>query len=221
MPNHPESNEHDLLCVVVNHGSASRVIKIAKQYGVAGATICLGKGTVKSRLLGFLGLDDVEREIVLMVSERTAANNALEGLNRELALDKPHHGIAFSLPVANFLGARGCERYSEKASRGVEGAMYNAIFVVVDRGKAEAVIDAATKAGSRGATIIHARGSGIHETSTLFSMAIEPEKEIVMILAQVSLTESIVSAIHERLHIDEPGQGILFTLDVNKAYGLY
>lgn len=99
--------------------------------------------------------------------------------------------------------------------------MYNAIFVVVDRGKAEAVIDAATKAGSRGATIINARGSGIHETSTLFSMAIEPEKEIVMILAQVSLTESIVSIIHERLHIDEPGQGILFTLDVNKAYGLY
>lgn len=221
MPNHPESNEHDLLCAVVNHGSAGRVIKIAKRYGVIGATVCLGKGTVKSRLLGFLGLDDVEREIVLMVSERTAANNALEGLNRELALDKPHHGIAFSLPVANLLGARGCERYSAKVSRGVEGAMYNAIFVVVDRGKAEAVIDAATKAGSRGATIINARGSGIHETSTLFSMAIEPEKEIVMILAQVSLTESIVSIIHERLHIDEPGQGILFTLDVNKAYGLY
>jgi nitrogen regulatory protein PII len=91
----------------------------------------------------------------------------------------------------------------------------------VDRGKAEDVIDAATKAGSKGGTIINARGSGIHETSKLFSMDIEPEKEIVIILSEVESTEKIVSSIRSHLKIDEPGNGIIFIQDVNKTYGIY
>lgn len=99
--------------------------------------------------------------------------------------------------------------------------MYKAIFTVVDRGKAQEVIDAATAAGSRGATVINARGSGIHEKKMLFSMPVEPEKDIVMILAQDSLVEPISTAIKKALKIDEPGMGIMFVLDINKTFGLY
>lgn len=98
--------------------------------------------------------------------------------------------------------------------------MYKAIFAVVDKGKAEEVIDAATAAGSRGATVIHGRGSGIHEKKMLFSMPVEPEKDIVMILAPETLVEPISNAIREALRIDEPGKGIMFILDINKTYGL-
>lgn len=99
--------------------------------------------------------------------------------------------------------------------------MYNAIFTIVDKGKACDVIDAAVSAGSRGATIINARGSGIDEKCVLFSIVVEPEKEIVMILAETGMTDSIVSSIREAVKIDQPGKGILFVLDVNKTYGLY
>ena len=99
--------------------------------------------------------------------------------------------------------------------------MHNAIFTIVDRGMGETVVEAAEKAGSRGATIIHARGSGIHENSKLFSMVVEPEKDIVLILAEQSLTEGIVASIRETLKIDKPGHGIIFVLDINKTYGLY
>lgn len=81
-------------------------------------------------------------------------------------------------------------------------------------------MEAATKAGSRGGTIINARGSGIHETHTLFAMAIEPEKEIVLILSENNTTEAIVAAIRQELRVDEPGNGIIFVLDVNETYGL-
>ena len=98
--------------------------------------------------------------------------------------------------------------------------MYHAITTIVDRGKAEDVIDAATKAGSKGGTIINARGSGIHETSKLFSMDIEPEKEIVIILSEVESTENRIFD-KKPLKIDEPGNGIIFIQDVNKTYGIY
>jgi nitrogen regulatory protein PII len=98
--------------------------------------------------------------------------------------------------------------------------MYSAIFVIVDRGKAEEVVDAAKAAGARGATIMNARGSGIHETQLLFNMEIEPEKEIVLILAQKDIVEPIAASIREKMKLDEPGNGILFLLDVNKTYGI-
>ncbi|WP_332842404.1 P-II family nitrogen regulator [Paraclostridium sp. AKS81] len=52
-------------------------------------------------------------------------------------------------------------------------------------------------------------------------MEIEPEKEIVLIISPSNLTDSIVSSIRDELKINEPGNGIIFVQDVNKAYGLY
>ena len=98
--------------------------------------------------------------------------------------------------------------------------MYNAIFVIVDRGKAEAVMDAALEMGARGGTVIKARGAGVHETSKLFSMDIEPEKEIVFVLSKASQTEKIVTGVRDKLEIDKPGNGVIFCQDVNQTYGL-
>ncbi|MGI6712401.1 MAG: P-II family nitrogen regulator [Bacillota bacterium] len=225
MENSPDKKEFELLCIIVNFGLGSKVMRIAKQNGVTGGTVFLGKGTVKNRLLEFLDLCDIRKEIVIMISEKTIAYQALDALNKKLHLQKPHHGIAFTTSVTSFLGSKfgsKCGLNSNiKESRGVENTMYHAIFVVVDKGKAESVIEAATKMGSKGGTIINARGSGIHETQKLFSMAIEPEKEMVMILSENHLTDQIVSSIRDDLKIDEPGKGIIFILDVNKTYGIY
>lgn len=99
--------------------------------------------------------------------------------------------------------------------------MYKAIFTIVEKGRAEDVIDAAAQAGSKGGTILNARGSGIHETSKLFSMEIEPEKEVVLILAEVDATEAIAASIRDSLKIEEPGNGIIFIQDVSSVYGIY
>lgn len=214
------SKELELICMIVNFGLGSKAIKIAKKNGVSGGTIFLGKGTIKNRVLEFLEINDSRKEIVLMIASKTTAYQALDILSKELAFHKPNHGIAFTFSVAELFGSKSCQ-CQEKRIRGEENIMYQAIFTIVDKGTAENVIEAANNGGARGGTIINARGSGIHETSTLFSMPIEPEKEMVMIISKTDLTNSIVSSIKEQIHIDEPGQGIIFILDVNKTYGLY
>lgn len=222
MDNHFNINQLELCCVIVNYGNGSKIIKIAKQNGLSGGTVFLGKGTVKkSHLLEFLDITDVRKEIVLLISEKNTAYHVLDELNKKIEFNKPHHGIAFSLSVKDFFGGRNCINDKANESRGVNNTMYHAIFVIVDKGLAESVLDAAAKAGSRGGTIINARGSGSHENQTLFSMAIEPEKEIVMILSEISLTDGIVSSIRKQLKIDDPGNGVLFFMNVNKTYGLY
>ncbi|SMC88818.1 P-II family nitrogen regulator [Papillibacter cinnamivorans] len=215
-----ESHAADLLCVIVGCGQGSRVLHIAKKCGVAGGTVFLGMGTVRGRLLELLSLCDARKEIVLMAAPPSVAENAFETLGSELKLKKHNHGIAFVLPLNRVIGARSCGD-ADKNVRKENDAMYQAITVIVDKGKAEEVIAAAEKAGSAGGTVINARGAGVHETGRLFSMEIEPEKEIVLILSRAELAEAIVSSVRSGLRIDEPGRGIIFVQDVAKTCGLY
>jgi len=220
MDNPSEVQQFELCLAIVNFGTGSKVVHIAKQNGLTGGTILLGKGTAKSSLLKLLDLAEVRKEIVLMIGPKLITEKTVQTLCQRLQFEKPSHGIAFTMPLTGVFGSRNenCDTLSE--SRGVQNTMHKAIFTVVDKGKAETLIEAANKAGARGATIINARGAGSHEYQRLFAMDIEPEKEMVLILSETALTETIVNAIRSEMRIDEPGNGILFILDVNQAHGL-
>ncbi len=218
---YPEAAEFELIYVIVNRGLGSKVLHIAKNSGISGGAIFLGKGTINNRFLEMLALCDIQKEIVMIVANKAICLHFIEMLNRELKLNKPNHGIAYSIPVMGICGSRSynCKNLNELG--GIENTMYQSIIVIVDKGKGEAVVEAATQAGSKGATIINARGSGIHETSKLFAMEIEPEKEIVLMITKSEQTNEIVSSIHEKFQIDKPGNGIIFIQNISQTYGLY
>ena len=209
----------ELICVIVDYGKGSKVLKTAKKHGIAGGVIFYGKGTRKSHILEFLELAEVRKEIVWMAAGKQVADEAIAALEKSFAFSKPYHGIVFVTPLSALLGGGERYDYTHKTYRG-EQNVYNAIFVIVDLGKAEAVMDIATKAGARGGTVIKARGSGIHEMSKLFSMEIEPEKEIVLILTEIVKSEEIVVSVRDQLELDKPGNGIIFCQDVSEVHGI-
>lgn len=215
-----ETGEYELVCCIVNNGQGSKVLKIAKNHGVRGGTVFMGSGTVRSKVLAFLDLDDIKKELVFMAAPGDVAREAAEALFHEMAFHKKNHGIAFTMPLGSLTGSTNNEFDTESRRKAVKDTLYSAIFTVVDRGLGNDVVEAANAAGARGATIIHARGSGIHESGMLFAMVIEPEKDMVMILAKEDVRGGILASIRERLRIDEPGKGIIFTLNVSEAYGL-
>ncbi len=220
MNNRNEASEIELIRVIVNFGLGSKIIKFAKRNGITGGTITLGKGTVNSRLLNYIGFTDVRKEIVHLAAEKETAYRVLEKLDKEFEFHKPNHGIVFTSTICGVFGTKRMMCKNTEDERGADNTMYHIITIIVDRGKAEDVIAAATKAGSKGATIINARGSGIHETCKLFAMDIEPEKEIVIILSEANKTDAIISTVKEQMKIDEPGNGIIFVQNANQTYGI-
>lgn len=209
----------ELICCVVNDGAASKALKIAKKHGVKGGTISLGHGTVGNRILSMLGIDDTSKEIITMVIEKELCAEAIKNISKDMEFHKPHHGVAFSMTVSAFIGSKNEIKNNSKIEE-VKNHMYNIIYVIVDKGKAEDVIEAANKAGSKGGTIINARGAGIHEAQKFFSVEIEPEKEKVLIITKSELKDAIVTSIKEHIKIDEPGNGVLFVMDTNEVYGI-
>lgn len=220
MENNP-TRPYEILVTIVNFGIGTRVVNMAKACGISGGTIFLARGTTQSALLDFFELGDERKELVLNIAQTDKIASAVETISKKLRFEKPNHGIAFTASLNNFLGVRTCQYQKDYERKGVSDTMHEAIFVVVDRGLADSVVEAAKIGGARGGTIINARGSGIHEYSKLFAMDIEPEKEIVLVIAETSKTESIVNAIIKEMDLDEPGKGILFTLGLNRTFGLY
>ena len=97
---------------------------------------------------------------------------------------------------------------------------HEVIFCIVNAGFSEAVMDAAKEFGARGGTVIRARGTANAEAEKLFQIAIQPEKEIVMILVDSAIKNDILHALYRAVGIKTPGQGIAFSLPVDEVVGL-
>ena len=210
---------YSLLVVIVDKGKASMILEDCKKFGVHGGTTVYGYGTASGGLLHLLELYEIKKEILLMVLQNDLIDAILEKLNHKYHFEKTNKGIAFSIALNKLMG-NNCDENIDNYNKRGEDMDYEAVFVIVERGKADDVIEAADKAGARGATVIHGRGSGIHEKSTLFNLVIEPEKEIVLMLVRKENVEKITGKIKEDFEIDKPGKGIIFTTPVEKAIGL-
>lgn len=101
-----------------------------------------------------------------------------------------------------------------------ENIHFQLIITIVGRGKCGNVLEASKNAGAEGGTIIKGRGSGVHEKAKLFSLFIEPEKDIVLTLVPENRADKVLEAIIERSNLNEPGNGIAFMMDVEKVTGI-
>lgn len=220
------TNKYTIFFVIINFGIGSKVLNESKMLGVLGGTIFIGRGTANNHILELLGLEEIKKEIVLMVTKDDIEEKLHKFLVEKFNIMKPNNGIVFSLKLNGIFGARtpkGRDTMEVEENTVImkNNKKYEVIFTIVDRGMAEEVIEAAALKGATGGTIINGRGSSIHENSKFFGMNIEPEKEIVMILIAKHKVEYVIDSIRREVNIDEPGKGIMFSMDVNKASGLF
>ncbi len=91
------------------------------------------------------------------------------------------------------------------------------ITCVVQRGKAEGVVQAAQDAGAQGATIYYGQGSGVRERLGLLGLAVDVEKEIITILCGNDQLDRIFEKMYFAAELDLPGGGIIYVTRLEKA----
>lgn len=97
---------------------------------------------------------------------------------------------------------------------------HEVIFCIVNSGFSESVMDTAKKLGAKGGTVINARGTAGKEAENFFHIAVQPEKEIVMILVPANIKDSLLHALYQEVGLDSAGQGIAFAMPVDGVVGL-
>ena len=94
------------------------------------------------------------------------------------------------------------------------------IMCIVNSGFSETVMDAAREFGAKGGTVIRGRGTANVEAEKLYGIAIQPDKEIVLILVDTAIKNDILHAIYKAAGLKTPGQGIAFAVPVEDVVGI-
>ena len=91
------------------------------------------------------------------------------------------------------------------------------ITCIVQRGKADVVVQAAQDAGAQGATIYYGHGSGVRERLGVLGLAIDVEKEIITTLVADDQVDRIFERMYFAAELDVPGAGIIYVTRLDKA----
>ena len=97
---------------------------------------------------------------------------------------------------------------------------FKLIISLVKTTATDRIVEAAKAAGGTGATIIPARGTGIHEAKTFFGLSLEAQTDAVLFLLEEHLVDKVMDAVYEAGRFKDPGTGIAFVIDLEKAVGL-
>jgi len=93
---------HEIIYIIVPKNKGSLVLKEAKSLGIQRGTIIKAKGTVKSRLLNFLTLYDIDKDLVMMGADSELSNKVSRELSEKFEFDKRGKGILFTIGVEVF-----------------------------------------------------------------------------------------------------------------------
>lgn len=207
-----------LFFTIVNRGKANAVLRKAKECGATGGTILLGEGTVQSRFLEIIGITETRKEILMIPASGELDFKLHETLSQTFEFSKRNKGIAFSVPFKRW--TLDCSEQEHNISIDDDRFTYCCIFTIVDKGRSKDCIRVAQAAGARGGTLAHGHGAGV-PTDFYYPLVIEPQKDTVMLITQKDKAASIRERIFSDLKLGKPGNGIIFTLPVSRASGLF
>lgn len=97
---------------------------------------------------------------------------------------------------------------------------HEVIFAIVNSGFAEEAMDVARAEGVRGGTILNARGVAKEDAAAFFGIAIQSEKEILMMVVDKEIRDKVLNALYREMGMGKKAQGIAFSLPVSDVAGL-
>lgn len=207
-----------LFFTIINRGKANALLHKAQECGATGGTIFLGEGTAPSKLLEKMGLSEVHKEILMIPASEELSEKLHITLNETFLFSKSNKGIAFTIPFKRWQKQSSVQE--EKSSSYDDNTSHYCIITVVDKTRGKECIKSARNAGANGGTLIHGRGAGI-PTDFYFPLVIEPQKDIVMIIATKDKVSTIRERIFSDLELGKAGNGIIFTLPISRTSGLF
>ncbi|MBR5439322.1 MAG: P-II family nitrogen regulator [Clostridia bacterium] len=97
---------------------------------------------------------------------------------------------------------------------------YKCIMAIVNDGFSELAMETAKACGAKGGTILNARGTASKDAEKFFNVTIQPEKEIIIILAKNDIVDGILKGLYSAVGTATEAQGIAFVLPVDEVIGL-
>jgi nitrogen regulatory protein P-II 1 len=91
------------------------------------------------------------------------------------------------------------------------------ITCVVSAGKGDSVLKAARDLGVAGGIVFQGRGTGIRERLGIIGIAVEADKEIVIMMAANERRDTLINSLFKAAELNAPAAGFIYATPVDKA----
>lgn len=229
MTNEFRKPEFRMLFLITQPRLAEKASEVFRENHVPVQYTFRGRGTATEGIVNLLGLDSVEKTIVMCMLPKRFADYILKKLRRRLSLGLPNTGVAFTIPLSG--GNRRMVRMMEEIEQAEDGVTerkgigmiesgYSMIMAIIDQGFSEEVMEAARPVGATGGSVFHSRRIGSEEAARCWGIRVQQEREIVIILADRADKRAIMEAIHDKCGMKSEAHGVVFSMPVDGVAGL-
>ncbi|MBQ2765562.1 MAG: hypothetical protein IJF48_01065 [Clostridia bacterium] len=211
-----------LLLTITKRGEGAKIIDTLNSHCITWHLRSVGQGTASSETMDILGLGSRDKDIIISL----AAKRAAEQFAAELESDPTRrggHGIMMIVPLTaiNNLTATMVTRAAESINVQEDNAMKNEykhslVLVAANRGCSDEVMRVARGAGATGGTVIRANLAD-NEAAELLGITLEEEREVIAILVPDTIRDRVMEDINRELGLRTDTQAILCSLGVDKA----
>jgi hypothetical protein len=212
----------NVLLSIVKRGQGANIQKVYGEYQVSFHIQCSGRGTATSEIMDILNLDSTEKDVVFSFGTENTISWLLQALNNDLRGSIDAAGIVVSLPlsginnlVANLAAYQEEQVKAElRGEHTMERTENSMILAICGRGYTSDIMATAKANGARGGTIIRARMAGLEELEQTYSIELEENREIVVIVVPTSLRAPIMNAINAEHGLNSKAQTVVCALPV-------
>ncbi len=212
-----------LLLTITRRGEGSDIVKSLNAHGIPWHFRAVGQGTASSEMMDILGIGSRDKDIVISLATKNAAEAFCGELENNPTLGRGH-GIIMVAPLKaiNSLTAAFAVRAADKLNLGEEDRTmkneykHSLVLVAVNRGCADDVMQVARKAGATGGTVIKANLAD-SEAGELLGVKLEEERDIVAIMVPDTIRDIIMEDINRELGLRTDAQAIVCAVGVDKA----
>ena len=210
--------------IVLDRDKQDAQERVFRSVGLKTTMTMLCRGTATQELLSVNGLKPTEKAIVATVADRESMARLIHLTKIKLFIDIPGNGVLIAIPIKSVGGVQALTHLAgDKQPDQNKPEMkfdYELIYVILNEGHSDEVMDAARPAGATGGTVITAKGTGITQTEKFRGLSLANEREVVLIVAKTETKAAIMRSIMEKAGVQTAAGAICFSLPVSQVAGL-
>lgn len=219
-----------ILYLIATPKLVNKAVGMFKEGNVPTQYVFHAQGTASSEVMDMLGLDGVDKNILMSMMPKMFADEMLKKLRKKLHLGMPNTGIGFTVAMSGGSGhimqlmermePEDGEKPRERNEADMTDNEYSMIMAIVNQGFSEEVMNAARPKGASGGTVFHSRRVGNQEAMKFWKISVQEEREVVIILAGKEDKLAIMQEIGKQCGMHSKAQGIVMSLPVDNVVGL-
>lgn len=215
-----------LVISIIERGKAKLYMDMLGKKDIFFHMQAVGAGTASSEMMDILGLGSNDKDIVISYAPRKNIEILATDLANDLGTGMGFGGLLMILSTSAMSKLTAeviLQRTGSTDLKGDSNAMkseyqHSLIFINVNPGYTDKVMNSAKKAGATGGTVIRARMANANQTSDMMDMHIQDEKEIIAILAPDTIRNQIMEEINKEFGLRSEAKGVVCSVPVDKAF---